>query len=251
MPRIESSPRAYGRAYGTYTISPTMNATPTLERLRFNMIEQQIRPWDVLDLNILELLARIRREDYVPQAHRALAFFDMEIPLHGISGSDDPGQCMLSPKVEARLLQDLHVRPHESVLEIGTGSGFMAALLAQRAAQVLSLEIDPALAAFAAGNLARNGVANVEVRAADGAVPLKSGPTFDVIMLSGSVARVPPGLLGSLNLGGRLAAIVGEEPMMRAHIVTRMDEGKWDTVQPWDTVAPRLLHFPVPSRFNF
>ncbi|MDR6451586.1 protein-L-isoaspartate(D-aspartate) O-methyltransferase [Variovorax beijingensis] len=225
-----------------------MNPTPSLERLRFNMIEQQIRPWDVLDLEILDLLAVIRREDYVPPEHRALAFFDMEIPL---GDGSVPGQVMLSPKVEARMLQDLHVQKHESVLEIGTGSGFMAALLAHRAAQVLSLEIDPALAARAAETLRQNGVANVEVRNADGAVPLPSGPSFDVIVLSGSVARIPQNLLGSLKVGGRLAAIVGEEPMMRAHIVTRSSESKWDTIQPWDTVAPRLLNFPEPSRFSF
>lgn len=225
-----------------------MNPTPTLERLRFNMIEQQIRPWDVLDLEILDLLAAIRREDYVPPAHRALAFFDMEIPL---GDGSVPGQVMLSPKVEARMLQDLHVQKHESVLEIGTGSGFMAALLAHRAAQVLSLEIDPVLAARAAETLRQNGVANVEVRNADGAVPLPSGPSFDVIVLSGSVARIPQNLLGSLKVGGRLAAIVGDEPMMRAHFVTRSTESKWDTIQPWDTVAPRLLNFPEPSRFSF
>lgn len=212
------------------------------------MIEQQIRPWDVLDLEILDLLAAIRREDYVPPAHRALAFFDMELPL---GDGSVPGQVMLSPKVEARMLQDLHVQKHESVLEIGTGSGFMAALLAHRAAQVLSLEIDPALAARAAETLRQNGVANVEVRNADGAVPLPSGPSFDVIVLSGSVARIPQNLLGSLKVGGRLAAIVGEEPMMRAHFVTRSSESKWDTIQPWDTVAPRLLNFPEPSRFSF
>ena len=225
-----------------------MNPTPTLERLRFNMIEQQIRPWDVLDLEILDLLATIRREDYVPDEHRALSFFDMELPL---GDGSVPGQVMLSPKVEARMLQDLHVQKHESVLEIGTGSGFMAALLAHRAAQVLSLEIDPVLAARAADTLRQNGVTNVEVRNADGAVPLPSGPSFDVIVLSGSVARIPQNLLGSLKVGGRLAAIVGDEPMMRAHFVTRSTESKWDTIQPWDTVAPRLLNFPEPSRFSF
>ncbi|WP_232324280.1 protein-L-isoaspartate O-methyltransferase family protein, partial [Variovorax sp. WDL1] len=166
-----------------------MNATHDLERLRFNMIEQQIRPWDVLDHEILELLAQIRREDYVPKAHRSLAFFDMELPLEG-AAHKEPGQCMLSPKVEARMLQDLHIKKHETVLEIGSGSGFMAALLAHRAAQVLTLEIDPGLAAVAAENLGRNGVSNVEVRNADGSVPLPSGPTFDVIVLSGSVARL-------------------------------------------------------------
>jgi protein-L-isoaspartate(D-aspartate) O-methyltransferase len=228
-----------------------MNPTADLERLRFNMIEQQIRPWDVLDFDILGLLAQIRREDYVPAAHRGLAFFDMEIPLEDVATPREPGQCMLSPRVEARLLQDLHIRKHESVLEIGAGSGFMAALLAHRAERVLTLEIDPRLAAMATKNLGRNGVTNVEVRNIDGAQPLASGPTFDVIVLSGSVARVPQNLLGSLKMGGRLAAIVGDEPMMRAHFVTRVGENKWESVQPWDTVAPRLLNFPERSRFNF
>ena len=227
-----------------------MNPATSHERLRFNMIEQQIRPWDVLDLEILDLLARIRREDYVPEAHRGLAFFDMEIPLEGAQ-TKSAGQRMLSPKVEARMLQDLHIEKHESVLEIGSGSGFMAALLAHRAADVLTLEIDPGLAATAAGNLRRNGVSNVEVRNADGAMPLSRGPTFDVIVLSGSVARLPQSLMNSLKPGGRLGAIVGDEPMMRAHFVTRVGEGKWDIVQPWDTVAPRLLNFPAPSRFDF
>ncbi|MBB1602854.1 protein-L-isoaspartate O-methyltransferase [Variovorax sp. UMC13] len=225
-----------------------MNTPATHERLRFNMIEQQIRPWDVHDPLVLELLNTIRREDYVPAVHRALAFFDMELPLDHAA---EPGQTMLAPKIEARTLNDLKVQPHESVLEIGTGSGFMAALLAGRAAKVLTLEIDARLAESAAKTLQRNGVTNVEVRHADGSKPLSSGPTFDVIVLSGSVARIPQGLLGSLNIGGRLSAIVGNEPMMRTHIVTRVSEGQWETTQPWDTVAPRLLNFPEPSPFNF
>lgn len=225
-----------------------MNTPATHERLRFNMIEQQIRPWDVHDPLVLELLNTIRREDYVPAVHRALAFFDMELPL---GNGAEPGQTMLAPKIEARTLNDLKVQPHESVLEIGTGSGFMAALLAGRAAKVLTLEIDAKLAESAARTLQRNGVTNVEVRHADGSKPLPSGPTFDVIVLSGSVARIPQGLLGSLNIGGRLSAIVGNEPMMRSHFVTRVSEGQWETTQPWDTVAPRLLNFPEPSPFNF
>jgi protein-L-isoaspartate(D-aspartate) O-methyltransferase len=225
-----------------------MNTPASQERLRFNMIEQQIRPWDVHDPEVLALLAEIHREDYVPAAHRALAFFDMELPL---ADATEPGQTMLAPKIEARMLNDLHVQKHESVLEIGTGSGFMAALLAHRAAKVLTLEIDATLAARATETLRRNGVTNVEVRHADGAQPLPSGPTFDVIVLSGSVARVPQNLMGSLNIGGRLVAIVGGEPMMRAHFVTRVSEGKWETTQPWDTIAPRLLNFPEPSPFRF
>ena len=225
-----------------------MNTPATPERLRFNMIEQQIRPWDVHDPQVLELLNTIRREDYVPAAHKPMAFFDMELPL---GDGSVPGQVMLSPKVEARILNDLKVQKHETVLEIGTGSGFMAALLAHVAARVLTLEIDAKIAERAMAALRRNGVANVDVRHADGSQPLASGPSFDVIVLSGSVARIPQGLLSSLNVGGRLAAIVGDEPMMRTHFVTRVSEGKWDVSQPWDTVAPRLLNFPEPSRFNF
>ncbi len=221
------------------------------ERLRFNMIEQQIRPWDVHDTQVLALLKSIRREDYVPPAHRELAFFDMELPLDGSGANAVPGQCMLAPKIEARLLNDLKVQAHESVLEIGTGSGFMAALLAHCGQQVLTLEIDAALAAGAAATLRRNGVSNAEVRHADGAIPLPAGSRYDVIVLSGSVAQVPQGLLSALSIGGRLAAIVGDQPMMRAHFVTRTGEGQWQTAQPWDTVAPRLLNFPEPSRFSF
>ncbi|WP_218508433.1 protein-L-isoaspartate O-methyltransferase [Variovorax sp. dw_308] len=224
------------------------HANPTLENLRFNMIEQQIRPWDVHDPAVLALLNEIHREDYTPEAHRTLSFFDMELPL---GDGSVPGEIMLAPKIEARTLNDLKVQKHETVLEIGTGSGFMAALLANCAASVLTLEINPKIAATAAETLRRNGVSNVEVRVADGSKPLPSGPTFDVIVLSGSVAKIPQNLLGSLKIGGRLAAIVGEEPMMRMHFVTRTGEGQWSTAQPWDTVAPRLLNFPEPSRFAF
>ena len=225
-----------------------MTAPLNTDPLRYNMIEQQIRPWNVLELDILEQLSVVRREDYVPAAHRSMAFFDLELPFEN---AKEPGQCMLSPKVEARMLQDLHMKKTDTVLEIGTGSGYMAALLAYRAAKVLSLEIDDTIAARAAETLRRNGVHNAEVRCADGSKPLPSGPTFDVIVLSGSVAKVPQNLLGSLNIGGRLIAIVGEEPMMRAHIVTRVSEGKWETAQPWDMVVPRLLNFPEPTRFSF
>jgi protein-L-isoaspartate(D-aspartate) O-methyltransferase len=224
------------------------------EQARFNMIEQQIRPWEVLDNQILSLLAVVRREDFVPPALRSLAFVDMDIPL-----GDQPGQAMLSPKVEARLLQDLAVQKHEKVLEIGAGSGYMAALLAHRAQQVIALEIDADLAQTARDNLRKAGIYNAEVRTGDGAAKLGkavsstdplSGP-FDVIVLSGSVAEVPPALLAMLKIGGRLSAIVGFEPVMRATLVTRVGEAAWRTTQGWDTVAPRLLNFAEPSKFNF
>ncbi len=215
-----------------------------LEQARFNMIEQQIRPWNVLDAQVLHLLGVVKREDFVPIAHKALAFVDMEIPLDG-------GQTMLAPRVEARLLQDLAVQKHEKVLEIGTGTGYMAALLAHRAQRVISLEINPTLAASARANLQRAGIHNAEVRVTDGALGAPAEAPFDVILLSGSVAEVPHGLLACLKLGGRLAAIVGDEPMMRATFVTRASDTEYTSVQPWDTVAQRLQNFPQPSRFTF
>ncbi len=221
-----------------------MTLPASLEQARFNMIEQQIRPWDVLDPKVLELLSVLKREDFVPEAHRALAFVDMEIPLGG-------GRCMLAPKVEARLLQDAAPQPHEKVLEVGTGSGYMAALLAGRAQTVISLEIDPQQAAQARANLKKAGIGNAEVREADGAKGLPGEAPFDVIVLSGSVAEVPQALLSQLKVGGRLVAIVGSGPVMRATLVPRTGEAAYSNSQRWDTVAPRLQHFAEPSRFSF
>lgn len=221
------------------------------EQARFNMIEQQIRPWNVLDTEVLELLSAVKREDFVPPAHKALAFADMELPLRPGEEALRLGQCMLAPKVEARMLQDLAIAPTEKVLEIGTGSGYMAALLAQRAQRVISLEIEPELVTLARANLQKAGILNAEVRQGDGAkgVPVE-GP-FDVIVLSGSVAEVPHKLLEHLKRGGRLMAIVGEAPVMRATLITRTGEAEYRTSQDWDTVAPRLLNFPEHPRFNF
>ena len=221
-----------------------MPAAMNLEQARFNMIEQQIRPWEVLDAHVLHLLSVVKRESFVPAAHRALAFVDMEIPLPG-------GQCMLAPRVEARLLQDLGVQRHEKVLEIGAGSGYMAALLAHRAQRVLSLEIDGDLARTARANLQANGLYNAEVRHLDGSGGVPSEAPFDVILLSGSVAEVPDVLLRQLKIGGRLGAIVGDEPVMRATFITRTGDAQFSTLKPWDTVAPRLRNFPAPSRFHF
>jgi len=229
-----------------------MTAQTTLEQRRFNMIEQQIRTWDVLDPQVLELLWQVRREEFVPPQHQALAFVDMEIPLRGQhEEAIRLGQIMLNPKVEARVLQDVLPRPHEKVLEVGAGSGYMAALLAARAQRVITLEIEPDLVRMARENLQKAAVRNVEVREADGAQGLAAEGPFDVIVLSGSVAEVPPALLEQLKVGGRLAAIVGEDPVMRGTLITRTGDATYTTTQRWDTVAPRLLHFPEPSRFRF
>jgi protein-L-isoaspartate(D-aspartate) O-methyltransferase len=223
--------------------------TMDFELARFNMIEQQIRPWNVLDQEILDLLGAMRREDFVPPAWRAMAFTDMEIPL--TLDGHATGETMLAPKVEARLLQELGVRRHESVLEIGAGSGYMAALLAHRGRQVDTLEIEPELARFAAANIARAGIANASVRCADGADPAGNLPSYDVIVLSGAVAAVPEWLLGKLNPGGRLAAIVGDLPVMQAQIVTRAQGAGWNATVLFETVAKPLRGFPVRLRFTF
>jgi protein-L-isoaspartate(D-aspartate) O-methyltransferase len=224
-------------------LNTTLEHPTAVDHARYNMIEQQIRPWDVLDGEILDLLAVMRREQFVPEGYESLAFADLEIPLPG-------GQVMLSPKVEARVLQDLEIRPHERVLEIGAGSGYMAALLSRRAQHVLTLEIDPELAKMAQRNLERAGIANAQVRTADGAAGVPSEDGFDVIVLSGSVAAVPQALLAQLKPGGRLVAVVGQEPTMRAHFVTRTAQG-FHVRQPWDITVPRLRNFPEPSAFTF
>lgn len=219
------------------------------EQARFYMIEQQIRTWNVLDPYVLETLSLVKREDFVPSTYQSLAFTDAEIPL-------PCQQVMLAPKVEARLLQELNVQKHEKALEIGAGSGHVAALLGRLAQQVLSLEIEAELVELAQANLRRADICNVEIRHVDGAQdPQQNGVAadglFDVILLSGSVAEVPAHLLTQLKVGGRLAAIVGQEPMMRATIVTRVNEAAYETRQPWDTVAPRLVNFGEPAAFKF
>ena len=215
---------------------------------RFNMIEQQIRPWEVLDGQVLSLLSVVKREDFAPMAHKALAFVDMEIPLKDAS---HPGQVMLAPRIEARFLQNAAVQSTDKVLEFGTGSGYMAALLAHQAASVISFELDPTLALQARANLQAAGVHNVEVRQADGCQGAPAEGPFDVIMLSGSVPDVPQVLLNQLSIGGRLLAVVGEDPVMRASVITRTADQQWQTSEPWDTVAPRLQGFPEHNRFSF
>jgi len=215
-----------------------------IEQARFNMVEQQIRPWNVLDLSVLELLSVVKRETFVPAAFKSLAFADMEIPL-GF------GQCMLAPRLEARLLQDLALQPHETVLEIGAGSGYMTALIAHKAHRVVSLEIVPQLVTLASNNLRQAGIRNAEVRQGDGAASSAAEGTYDVIVLSGSVADVPQSLLALLKVGGRLAAVTGDEPVMRATFVTRNSATDFRTTQPWDCDAPRLQNFGEHSKFQF
>ena len=222
-----------------------------IEQARYNMIEQQIKTWLVHDKEILETLAEVKREQFTPPAYSSMAVMDSEIPLLG--APEDiarTGHCMLNPKVEARILQDLKIQKNERVLEIGAGSGYMAALLAHRAHHVVTLEIHPELAEMARENLESAGVSNVTVRQADGAAGnIPDGP-FDVIVLSGSVAGVPQELLAQLRDGGRLAAFTGQNPVMRATFVHRTGD-RFVTTEPWDMNSPRLLNFPEPQSFKF
>ncbi|MEG0141010.1 MAG: protein-L-isoaspartate O-methyltransferase, partial [Comamonas sp.] len=193
-----------------------VNPSDVHAQARFNMIEQQVRPWNVLDEAVLELMGKIHREDFVPPEYANLAYMDIEVPLK--SNAEEcaaKGWHMLAPKIEARMLQDVKIQPTDRVLEIGTGSGYMAALMAAQAKEVVTLEIDPELAEMARENLLSAGVKNVEVKLADGATNSLAQGTFDVIMLSGSVAQVPEALFAQLNAGGRIAAIVGHMPVMR------------------------------------
>jgi len=215
-----------------------------IEQARFNMIEQQIRPWDVLDTDVLDLLMVVKRENFVPAAHKALAFADAEIPLPG-------GSCMLAPKIEARLLQDLKLKKHENVLEIGAGSGYMAALLAHKGRHVTTVEVSPELKALAEKNLAENGVTNVTVELGDGAQGWSKGAPFDVIVVSGSLPELPPALLQQLSIGGRLVVIIGQSPAMKAQLITRTGEAGYDTRTLFETDVKPLASAVAASTFTF
>lgn len=214
-----------------------------IEQARFNMIEQQIRPWDVLDIDVLELLNVVKREDFVPAAYKNLAFIDTEIPLGG-------GESMFTPKLEARILQEVAVKKHENVLEIGTGSGYMAALLAHKARHVLSVEIQPQVKAQAEKTLAANGVTNVTVTLGDGAQGWSTGAPYDVIVISGALSVLPEAILQQLKVGGRILAIIGEAPIMSAHLITRTSDKAYDTRKVFETSVAQLQAVP-PSHFQF
>lgn len=232
-------------------LNTTANVSDPIAHARYNLIQQQIRTWNVADDTVLETLEQVHREDFVPAAYRSLAFVDMEIPLRGnpLTAQRD-GQCMLKPLLEARLLQEVNAQQSDVVLEVGAGSGYMAALLARNAGQVVSIEIDPELAEMARANLERAGVTNATVRQADGAKDsIPEGP-FDAIVLSGSVAEVPAQLLAQLRDGGRLVGIVGQEPQMRVTVVRKQGD-RFEVTHPWDVNAPRLVNFGEPSGFKF
>ncbi|RFB67103.1 MULTISPECIES: protein-L-isoaspartate O-methyltransferase [unclassified Herbaspirillum] len=213
-----------------------------IEQARFNMIEQQIRPWNVLAQDVLDLLTVVRREEFVPAAHRSLAFFDTEIPLPG-------GESMLAPKVEARILQEANVKKHEQVLEIGAGSGYMAALLASKARHVTTVEIDPALKAMAEENLSGYGVTNVSVELGNGAQGWQG--EYDVIVISGALPFLPDAFLKQIKVGGRVLAIIGEAPVMSLQVITRTSDQVYDTVDVFELMAKPLHAASEHSHFTF
>lgn len=215
-----------------------------IEQARFNMIEQQIRPWDVLDPQVLDLLFVVKREDFTPPTYRNLAFADMEIPL-------GDGQMMLAPKIEAKMLQELGLKKTDKVLEIGTGSGYMAALLAARAEHVVTVECRPALVDIAKQNLERAGVTNVTVELGDGANGWSQRGPYDAIVVSGAIPAVPDALLKQLRVGGRLAVVVGEAPVMEAQLITCTADGIYNTVNLFETVIPALDGFVAKESFSF
>jgi protein-L-isoaspartate(D-aspartate) O-methyltransferase len=217
-----------------------------IEAARHNMIEQQIRTWDVLDQTTLDTVALVRREAFVPQAYRNLAFVDMEIPLN-VQGQST-GQHMFAPKMEARLLQELAPRAADQALEIGAGSGYMAALLAHRAQSVETWEIHPLLAEFASENLTRNACANVTVVRGDG---FRAKGTFQVIAVSGAVTSLPQSLLNLLAIGGRMTAIVGSAPVMSAVLVQRVNEAQFESVKLFETLVVPLQGGPKAETFRF
>lgn len=213
-----------------------------VEQARFNMIEQQIRPAGVLDTSILELLGVVRREDFVPEPHRALAFMDIEIPLPG-------GQAMLSPKIEARLVESLDLNKQDNVLVVGAGTGYVTALIAHKARRVVALESRPALAAMARQNLGKAGLGTAEVIQADGLSGHAAQAPYSAILLTGSVHEVPDALLAQLKPGGRLLAVVGREPVMQAWLIRKSPEGHLSRQALFDTVTPPLDGVPAAEPF--
>jgi protein-L-isoaspartate(D-aspartate) O-methyltransferase len=215
-----------------------------LEQARANMVEQQIRPWEVLDQDVLDLLYAVPREEFVPAAHRNLAFSDLEIPI-------GEGEKMWAPKIEARVLQALAVKRTDRVLEIGTGSGYFTALLAHRAAQVYSVELRPALAAFGRANIERHGLDNVMLEVGDGARGYPKWGPYDIVVLTGSVPVLPRAFLECLAPGGRSFAVVGEAPVMHATLVRSTGPGAFSALELFETQLAPLANCERPSRFRF
>jgi protein-L-isoaspartate(D-aspartate) O-methyltransferase len=213
-----------------------------LEHARFNMIEQQVRPWSVLDPQVLQVLQDVPREAFVPERFRSLAFADTNIPL----GHD---QVMMAPVVEGRLLQALAIHPQENVLEIGTGSGFLTACLARLGQRVTSIEIFPELVDAAASRLAEQQIANISLLTGDAFELLDDAQRFDVIAVTGSIPQLSQEFHRNLKTGGRLFVISGQLPIMEAQLVTRISDNQWTRESLFETCMPPLLNAPEHREF--
>jgi protein-L-isoaspartate(D-aspartate) O-methyltransferase len=214
-----------------------------IEQARYNMIEQQIRPWDVLDQRVLDLITSVRREKYVPEKYRDVAFADLRIPL-------GDGQSMLEPKLQARILQAVNVQPGDHVLEIGTGSGYLTACLAELADSVVSYDINEKLSKQAGHNLASDDHENVSLRVGDAVGDLQLNEQFDVIVVTGSLPVMDKRFHNLLKINGRLFLVVGEEPAMEALLITRVGEHEWATESLFETEIPPLVNAHAPSHFH-
>jgi protein-L-isoaspartate(D-aspartate) O-methyltransferase len=215
-----------------------------MEQARFNMIEQQIRPCEVLEGRILDLLKHVRREHFVPEGKREMSFMDMEIPLgHGVS--------MWQPKLEARAVQELHLGRLDKVLEVGTGSGYLTALLSLLAGHVTSVEIVPELSAMAKKHLLAYHRGNIALEVGDASRGWGGGTSYDVIVLTGSTPVLPAVFQNSLNIGGRLFAIVGDAPVMEARLITRIAKDTFETTDIMEACVAPLQNALQPKRFVF
>lgn len=224
--------------------TPAPLSGPNLEHARFNMVEQQIRTWEVLDPTVLDLLLHVHREDFVPPGHRALAFADMEIPI----GHD---AVMLSPKLEARMLQEVAVQPGDAILEVGTGTGHMTALLASLGRHVYSVDIVPEFTRGAGATLKAAGITNVTLETGDAARSWDKHGPYDIIVLTGSEPVLSDAFAAALKPGGRLIAVVGEAPVMQTRLITCVHAGAYNSVTLFETCIPSLKNAPQPQRFIF
>ena len=219
-------------------------ADMNIEQARFNMIEQQIRPWDVLDQGVLDLIMRSPREDFVAQAQRNLAFVDIELPI-------GHGETMMFPRVEARMLQALQIQPGDRILEVGTGTGFVTMMLASLGSFVYSVEINEELALAAGKRLAEHGVENINIKVGDAASGWSNNQPYDVIAITGSLPTLPESFKQDLQIGGRLFAVLGEGPAMTAKLITRLNANEWKEEVVFDTCQAPLKNAASSEQFQF
>lgn len=215
-----------------------------IKTARFNMVEQQIRPWEVFDKRVLDMMGEAPRHEYVPPAYRNLAFADMHIPL----GKDRE---MMSPKVEARLLQALEILPTDKILEVGTGCGYLTSLLAELGGHVHSVDTDAEMSTLASVNLVAHAVDNVSLEVGNAAKGWDTHQPYDVVLVNGALPTLPQSLCENLTIGGRLIAIVGKPPVMEALLIQRVGESNWSDVALFETDLRLLPGTEEPDQFVF